>query len=626
MKGVPENMWLIRNSDTPNCDILRSANSTSILGFTILACLLAPLALASSDSKLSRKPIPLATEAYALISVEDIVDYDGLVKKLLSGSKNEKSPAGRIWQMLSPKLRGNLKVASFPLSETQKYDLVNGLNNVLRRKGLYRAEAFSSVKIPTELRALLESGLGNLTPVEATSKNRELFRLSFPDEVSVSQGLPFPKRPKTFHLGNDFLDSGELSTGFPIFTGAVWQPSLLIFGSMRSAYQYVDTGAPGSNTEISEWVNRLDLNFNLALTATERLVVGIRPLDNDGQYSGHQFEAVDSTRDNESNLYVDGNIETLYFEGDFGELFPKLDKHDSKGLDFGFSIGRQPIFIQEGIMLNDIIDSIGITRNNILVQGTSNIRITALWAWDDVDRGIGFGADARPDSAHLFGLFTSIDTRKSTIDIDIAHISDRLREEPIGAMPARYEGGDQTNIGISAVQRIGHYNTAIRINHSHAAGSDNTEHASDGTLYFGELSWTRPHGNDLVYINGFYSVNNYQSLARDREAGGPLGRVGLLFASPGIGTLPAPMENTVADSAGGAIGYQKLLSGIRKQITFEIGGRAETDGTELDRQGAILSYQQAIKNRAIWRLGAFYVQGDGIGQRVGIRSELTVLF
>ena len=597
-----------------------------MLGITILACLLAPLALASSESKLSRKPIPLATEAYALISVEDIVDYDGLVEKLVSGSENENSPAGRIWQMLSPKLRGNLKASSSTLSETQKYDLVNGLNTVLRRKGLYRAEAFSSVKIPAELRALLESGLDNLTPIEATSKNRELFRLSFPDEVSESHGLPFPKRPKTIHFGNDFLNRGELSKGIPVFTGAVWQPSLLVFGSMRSAYQYVDTGAPGPDTEASEWVNRLDLNFNLALTATERLVVGIRPFDNNGRYSGHQFKAFDSNGDNESNLYVDGNIETLYFEGDFGELFPNLDKHDTKGLDFGFSIGRQPIFIQEGIMLNDTIDSIGVTRNNILVQGTSNIRITALWAWGDVDRGIGFGGDARPDSANLFGLFTSIDTRKSTIDIDIAHISDRLREEPIGVVPARFEGGDQTNIGISAVQRIGHYNTAIRINHSQAAESEDSIHASDGTLYFGELSWTRPHGNDLVYINGFYSVNKYQSLARDPEAGGPLGRAGLLFASPGIGTLPSPIENTVADSAGGAIGYQKLLSGIRKQITLEVGGRTETDGTELDRLGAIISYQQAIKNRAVWRIGAFYVQGDGIDQRVGFRSELSVSF
>jgi hypothetical protein len=595
--------------------------------FTIVTvvCLVVPFVQAAETSKLSKKPIPLATEAYALISVEDITDYDALAKNIVAGEANENSPAGRIWQMLSPKLRGELKAAAgSEMSETQHYDLVNGLNAVLRRKGIYTAEAFSSVAIPEELKAALESDLEGLTPVEATSKNRELFQLSFPDQVLVSQGLPFPKRPKTLHIGNDFLNRGQLSEGTKIFTGAVWQPSLLVFGSMRTAYQYVDTGAVGSNSTASEWANRLDLNFNLALTPTERIVVGIRPLDKNGRYSGYQWEGFDGSN-SDGNLYDDGNIETLYFEGDFGELFPTLDKHDSKGLDFGFAVGRQPIVIQEGIMINDNIDALGITRNNILIQGTSNVRVTALWAWDDIERGIGFDSDLRPDSAHLYGLFTSIDTHKYTIDLDIGHISARVRDETIG-LATRREGGDQTNIGLSIVRRIGHYNTSFRINHSVGHDSGSTSHADDGTVVLGELSWTLPYGEDLVYINGFYGEGNYRSLARDPEAGGPLGRVGLLFASPGIGTVPAPIENTVGDSVGGVIGFQKLFSGIRKQITFEIGGREDTDNSDFSRIGTMISYQQAIKNRAIWRLGTFYVDGDFIDDRVGVRTEFVVRF
>ena len=41
-------------------------------------------------------------------------------------------------------------------------------------------------------------------------------------------------------LGNDFLGQGTLGDGIELPTGAVWRPSLLVFGTLRSALQTWD--------------------------------------------------------------------------------------------------------------------------------------------------------------------------------------------------------------------------------------------------------------------------------------------------------------------------------------------------------------------------------------------------
>ena len=99
------------------------------------------------------------------------------------------------------------------------------------------------------------------------------------------------ERPQPLlELGNPFQASGPIRSGFRLPSGAVWQPSLWVFGTYRTALQVFDNG----NEVFSEWANRLDLFANLQLTGTERILIGVRPLDQDGRSSGYRFSPRDA--------------------------------------------------------------------------------------------------------------------------------------------------------------------------------------------------------------------------------------------------------------------------------------------------------------------------------------------
>ena len=136
---------------------------------------------------------------------------------------------------------------------------------------------------------------------------------------------------------------------------------------------YEGVGPPGRNTE---WANRLDLFANLQLTHTEKCLVGIGVMDKNRltNFTRHSFESTQA--DEGWNPEFGGFVRALFCEGDFGSLFPKLDPKGTSLIDYGFSFGRQQITFQEGVMINDVLDAVGVVRNNLHLPGFSNIRLT----------------------------------------------------------------------------------------------------------------------------------------------------------------------------------------------------------------------------------------------------------
>ncbi|MCH8326984.1 MAG: hypothetical protein IID15_00485 [Candidatus Marinimicrobia bacterium] len=474
---------------------------------------------------------------------------------------------------------------------------------------------------------------------------------SLNDEAIPLQFDQVPERPFALDWGTRFLKRGPTGPEIELPTGAVWQPSVIVFGTYRTAIQTFDNG----QTRFSEWANRLDIFGELRLTGTERLVVGLRPFDEDGRFTSFNLHPTEND-DWQTAFNVD--ITTLFFEGELAELFPNLDPEDTTPLDLGFSVGRQPIFIQEGMLINDTIDAVGLVRNTLMPSGTSNLRFTFLYGWHGLNRGNNFsGNNLEDDTAQLWGLFTELDTRFSTINLDLAYIDSR-------------HTGSALYAGASAVQRIGHLNTSFRVVASLPATGETsfprtdarrrtpppplpppagltllpfsptrrppepipadpraTDQNTRGVLFFGELSWTPPHTHDLVYLNGFYAKNRFSSAARDPATGGPLGRTGILFSAVGLGRYGSALSNQAEDAYGASFGYQRFLDHEhRKQLILEIGGRKDTNGVHEDQAAIGLRYQQAFGQHTLLQIDAFAGVQEEEEPSFGVRMEWAFRF
>jgi hypothetical protein len=416
------------------------------------------------------------------------------------------------------------------------------------------------------------------------------------------------ERPRPLlELGEKFLGTGPLSKAFELPTGAVWQPSLVVYGTLRTAVQTFDDG---KNPRVSEWANRLSVFSNLQLSGTERAVIGFRPLDKDGRhYFGQEFEPHEKFRSN-----LDGNVDRLFFEGDFGQIFPHLDLYDRYALDYGFSVGRQPLVLQDGMLLNDLIDSLGIVRNTLEPSWASNWRLTALYGWNRIHRN-NFRQDS---SAQLVGFDSSADFSKwGTLDVDGLFV------------PAGHETGDGVYGGTSLVRRVivlgRSFNTTVRVNGSYAVERETPETRS-GVLLYGEVSRTPNQTGNFAYANGFVGIDHFSSAARHPDAGGPLGRTGILFEAIGVGKYGSALGNFPDKSVGGAAGYQMFFANTRRQLVVELGGRKDTDGSH---QGAVAlggRLQQAVGHHVVLQLDSFVAGHEGLDVGYGGRCEMLLKF
>ena len=314
-------------------------------------------------------------------------------------------------------------------------------------------------------------------------------------------------------------------------------------------------------------------------------------------------------------LEINTEIETLFFEGDLGSLLPNLDRAGVTPLDFGFTIGRQPFTFQEGILLNDTLDAVGFVRNNINFPGTSNLRISALYSWNRSNRS----DDARDTEASVYGLFTAADTHVSTFNFDMVYVDDNS------------DSGDGLYFGVSSIQRLADFDgisTTFRANTSIAL-EDNLPGDStvgSGTLLSAEIAKI-PHGSeDIAYFNGFAAIGNYTQAGREPILGGPLGALGILFASPNLSVYGAEINPFTEEVVGFAMGYQAFWDHKRRNLVLEIAGKHDYDGRGFSSVGAGFQLQQAVGRYVQLTLESFYVINAERDDGVGARAEMQLIF
>jgi hypothetical protein len=425
--------------------------------------------------------------------------------------------------------------------------------------------------------------------------------------------VPDKRTAPLLELGDTFLGPGNIAEGFTLPTGAVWQPNLIVWGNYRTAINHVDNEFFTGDEELTEWVNRLDLFAQLSMSQTDRIVIGVRTFDEDSGFFGYQFDPDEGWVDPELDISV------AFIEVNLAELFPGRKatppgENQRRYLDIDLSAGRQTLQFQGGMLVNDNLDSLAITRNNIsLIPGATNTRAAFIYAWDDIDRRNNLeGINREDDDATLYGIFTETDMAWSTIAVDLTQVDSD-------------DEGDGFFAGISATQRIRKINTTFRLVHSDPTDGT-TETVTRGTVFTVEGSWQPPYGHDNVYLNAFWAEDEFSSAARDFSVGAPLGLIGILYASVGLGGYAAPLGSDTRDSYGGALGYQKFSADNRRQVIVELGARRDHDDSDRDQAALGVRFQQALGRRYIARVDGYVAKRDDFDTGWGLRTEFQVKF
>jgi hypothetical protein len=264
-------------------------------------------------------------------------------------------------------------------------------------------------------------------------------------------------------------------------------------------------------------------------------------------------------------------------------------------------------------MLNDQIDAIGIVRNNIHLPGIPSLRTSLLWGWNEVGRSNA----GRNDTANVFGLFNSADMQDLSWNLDLVYVTD---EDAVG------DSIDSFHVGFSTIQRIGFYSTAFRVNSSIAEGGKDNVRAGTGTLFSAETSVTPFKSDDIVYFNAYAAVGNFTQVGREPIVGGPLGALGILFASPSIGNFGSELSSFTDNVAGFATGYEAFWNNHRTSLTLELAGRKDTSGNRFDDIAVGFEFRQRLAQRIQLQVDSHYAVQEKRSDGFGLRAEILYQF
>jgi len=392
----------------------------------------------------------------------------------------------------------------------------------------------------------------------------------------------------------------------------------MAYGDLRVAGAYYDNGVPGANgkTEQSVVAARLNLDMDLALTATERIHAFVRPLDKNGSFTRYQ---ISGGVEDEFVDEFDFALDTLFFEGDLGAMSQGWTGR-TNSLDLPIAFGRVPLFTQNGIWLDDAFDGLafGITAKNSPSLDISNMDFTFFAGFDEVTT-----AAAPGDKNKVFGLAAFADVLKGYVEYGYGYIdaddSDLSYHNVTAAFSKRYRGRVA-----NSVRLIGNFGQQ---------GIPGQPKTADGVLLLVEnsiLPRYTPWGDRLTvlnfvpYVNLFAGFDTPQPLARAADSGGVLKNTGINFESDGLTGYPT-LDATAHDSYGGAVGVEYLFN-LDRQIVVE-GAVVERMGDSvLGSQYALgARYQHPITHAWIVRLDAMHGwregQKDVYGARVEIRRK-----
>ena len=421
-------------------------------------------------------------------------------------------------------------------------------------------------------------------------------------QVYQGKQLNANQRP-LLELGQPWYQLGQLSPG-KSFLGKHnnVNPQLIVFGDHRTAY--ASNTVNGDNTSQIAW--ELNTFWSLFVTGTERIVWGVSPFDNGG---GNTRWLLDDDR---FEFEGDFDFDFGYLEGDLGAITGGFIG-ETLPFDLPFAAGLTPIFIQNGIWINDALEGIFFTapaRNSPLLN-ISNFDITFAYVYDQIDSDAFEGDNS---AAKAYAAFAFIEALNGYFEIDYAFLEDRSDRDR-----------SYHNIGLAFTRRFGrfisHSSRVIANTGQDVAFGDQT---ADGVLLLSENSLiTRNPYTVIPYFNFFAGFDTPQSFAGDQE----LVNTGILFESDGLTGYPT-LDARAQDTFGYAVGLNLLAQDFSQQLILETAAVFRNDDSDLagDQYGVGMRYQLPLSNSWIFRTDAMYGFFRGDDDDFGTRVELRKKF
>jgi len=388
----------------------------------------------------------------------------------------------------------------------------------------------------------------------------------------------------------------------------------LVYGDLRNAVAYSDVGGQSRGQVVS----RLNLDFDWKITATERLHMFVRPIDDGANFTRYEFSG-----DNRgSDVEEDFDIETLFFEGDVGAILGGITG-EYASFDLPFAVGRIPLFLQNGIWVEEAFDGFAVSTvaKNSPKFDITNFDVTFFAAFNDVDSRAILDENGQRDdkAANLYALTTFMDVGRGYLEAGWGYVDDRVTNN-----------GDHSyhNFMIGFTKRYGGWlSNSVRFvgnfGQDPGAGFNQT---ADGYAVLIENSLITHKPSTLVpYFNFFYGSDSPQPLARNE---GLLKNTGINFEGDAMGG-PAALDDSARNTFGAAFGIEYLFQ-LNRQIVFEFAtvqaSSSKPSVASGDAYAAQIRFQNNLGLAWLFRTDMFYAWNDDIDDGSGIRFELRRKF
>jgi hypothetical protein len=409
----------------------------------------------------------------------------------------------------------------------------------------------------------------------------------------------------------------------PFYQNGPWPPSYNWFGATNPArpkfYVYGDfRTAAANNNNVGDaqavWANRLNLDIDLWLTATERFHMFWGPLDEGQQFSGLIFDENRIDVDDHLDGF-DQNTDTMFFEGDLGYILGGLTGTPAL-FDLPFAVGLIPLVLQNGIWLEDgfVGAAATIPARNSPLGDISNFDTTLFVGFDELTTQ-AFPGD---DNAKFVGLTTFMERRGGYIELGWAFVDD----------PAD-QSRSYHNLGASYTRRyLNTVSNSVRTIINTGQGGPQTDRTADGVLLIMENSLiSRLPYNVIPYCNLFAGFDSPQPLGRLQ---GPLKNTGINFESDFLTGYPI-LDDSANNTYGGALGVDLLGAQFDRQLMIEA-ATVQVFGNPADRiavgnQYALgVRYQRKLNNWLLLRADAMHGWLENSDDIDGVRVELRHKF